>query len=113
MKSFIIVATVLGFLSAGRPVNAESGPDAKGMLDQCMLSPGPHLECKAYVRGLMAGILAGQTSTDHRLCFPDDLTADQATTVINVYIYSHAEYWKLNGEAVALMALLKRFPCEK
>jgi hypothetical protein len=100
------------FVSA--PADAES-PNAAAILKACATGPGaPTESCKAYVNGVVAGVLVDQIAREQGkpICFPAHLTTDQAIVAVATFIAQHPTLWTTDGNSTVGVALQTAYPCD-
>jgi len=69
--------------------------------------------CSGFVDGVTETMIVSRLAKDKKICFPIEMTKNQAIRVILHYIRDHPESLHEPGTILAIKAYEKAFPCEK
>ena len=112
-----LIILLLIFLLAASPAKAQTSNLTGNWLHTvCASDQQAQVVCKMWISAFQAGLISSQNLAQHNKlkpasCIPNDVTADQATLIIEKFLSDNPQYMQLPAEMVATYALVIAFPC--
>ena len=113
MKRFAFILICLVF--AGPLKAEEKALKGNDLYTACTGTSNEQAECRMWIIGFFNGLGLAQIAARHNglplTCYPDDLTNERATLIVEKYMRDHPEMLRLSAITIAAAALTLAYPC--